>query len=195
VVVDARRGAAGWSRRSFLRGAGITFVGGAPVLLAACGGGDDESAKPKPRSADVDVLNTALDVEYTAVAVYTAGEPVLRGRTRALGREFLDQEREHAAALVRAIEDLGGTPNKPRKHYATPPLPDQDAFLTFARDLENTAVAAYIDALPKLTHPQLRATAAAILTLEAEHLSLLLAAMDEPRVPEAFVTGTLAERE
>ena len=164
-------------------------MGGAPVLLAACGGGDDESGKPKPRSADVDVLNTALDVEHTAVAVYTAGEPVLRGPTRALGREFLDQERKHAAALVRAIEDLGGTPNKPRTHYDMPPLPDQNAFLTFARDFENTAVAAYIEALPKLTHPQLRATAAAILTIEAEHISTLLAAMGEDRVPEAFVTG------
>jgi bacterioferritin (cytochrome b1) len=191
VVVDAWRGAAGWSRRSFLRGAGITFVGGAPVLLAACGGGDDESAKPKPkpRSSDVDVLNTALDLEYTAVAVYTAGEPLLRGGMRALGRQFRDQEREHAAALVRAIKDLGGTPNKPRARYAMPALRDQDAFLTFVKDFEDTLVAAYLDALPKLSDPQLRAAAAATMTTEAEHISVLLAALGEPRVPKAFVSG------
>ncbi len=164
-------------------------MGGAPVLLAACGGGDDESAKPKPRSADVDVLNTALDLEHTAVAVYTAGEPLLRGGMRALGRQFRDQEREHAAALVRAIKDLGGTPNKPRTRYPMPSLRDQAAFLEFVKDFEDTLVAAYLEALPKLSDPQLRAAAAATLTTEAEHISVLLAALGKPRVPEAFVSG------
>jgi hypothetical protein len=190
VVVGSPGRAAVWSRRSFLRGAGITLVGGAPVLLAACGGDDDQPAiTSKPGSVDVRVLNPVLDLEYTAVAVYTAGQPLLRGGMRALGRQFLDQEREHAAALVRAIEDLGGTPSKPRTRYPMPPLPDQDAFLTFVKGFEETVIAAYIEALPKLSDPELRATGAAILTTEAEHISVLLAGLGEPRVPEAFVTG------
>jgi hypothetical protein len=113
----------------------------------------------------------------------------LRGGTRALGRQFLDQEREHAAALVRAIEDLGGTPNKPRTRYTAPPLPNQYAFLAFVKGFENVVIGGYIDALPQLSDPQLRALAASILTTEAEHVSLLLAALGEPRVPEAFVSG------
>ena len=190
MVVGARRRATVWSRRSFLRGAGVTFLGGAPALIAACGGGDEEAATTsKQGSVDVRVLNPVLDLEYTAVAVYTAGEPLLRGGMRARGRQFRDQEREHAAALVRAIKDLGGTPNKPRARYAMPPLRDQDAFLKFVKGFEDTVLATYLDALPKLSDPQLRASAAAILTTEAEHISVLLAALGKQRVPTAFVSG------
>jgi bacterioferritin (cytochrome b1) len=185
VVVGARRRA---TRRAFFRVAGITCVAGASGFAAGCG--DDDTANPaKTGPADVDVLNLLLNLEYTAVAAYRTGLPLLRGGMEALGRQFLDQEREHAAALVRAIEDLGGTPNKPRTRYAHPRLPDQDAFLKFVNRFENTVVAEYIDALPKLSQPQLRATAAAILTTEAEHISVLLAALGRPRVPEAFVSG------
>jgi len=52
------------------------------------------------------------------------------------------------------------------------------------------AIAAYLDALPKLSSPDLRATAAAIVTTEAEHVSVLLGALGRPPVPTAFVTGT-----
>ena len=61
--------------------------------------------------------------------------------------------------------------------------------LRFAVDLENTAIAAYIDALPKLSDGDLRATAASIITNEAEHLSLLLDALGRDPTPSAFVTG------
>jgi bacterioferritin (cytochrome b1) len=186
VVVGARRRA---TRRAFFRVAGITCVAGASGFAAGCG--DDDGATPRKTGlADVDVLNNLLDLEYTAVAAYRTGLPLLRGRMEALGRQFLDQERDHAAALVRAIEDLGGTPHKPRSRYAHPRLPDQEAFLEFVNNFENVVVAGYIDALPKLSHPQLRATAAGILTTEAEHISVLLTALRQPRVPEAFVAGT-----
>jgi rubrerythrin len=178
------------SRRAFLRGAGITFAAGAPGLLAACGGDDEGgSTTAQPGSADIAVLNTALDIEYTAVAVYTAGAPLLRGQVAALGRQFREQEQEHAAALVQAIKQLGGTPNRPRASYAIPRLVSQTGALRFITDFEMTAVGAYLDALPKLSDPPLRATAAAILTNEAEHIAVLLGALDKPQAPQAFVTG------
>ena len=62
--------------------------------------------------------------------------------------------------------------------------------LRFAIELENTAIAAYIDALPKLSQGDLRATAAAIVTNEAEHIAVLLDALgDEPGARTRFVTG------
>lgn len=46
--------------------------------------------------------------------------------------------------------------------------------------------------MPKLSDGRLRGTAAAILTNEAEHVSVLLGAMGRPPVPAAFVTGRTA---
>ena len=64
--------------------------------------------------------------------------------------------------------------------------------LRFAVDLENTAIAAYIDALPKLGKGDLRATAAAIIANEAEHVAVLLGALGMEQVPGAFVFGKVA---
>jgi hypothetical protein len=188
VVVGARRRA---TRRAFFRGAGITFVAGAAGIVAACG--DDDGVTPaKTGPADVDVLNSLLDLEYTEVAAWRAGEPLLRDAALAAAHRFIEQDREHAAALRRAIRQLGGTPNRPRAKYDIPDLEDQRGFLNFANDLENTAVATYIDALPKLTDPELRGLAAAIVTNEAERICVILASLGRNRLPQAFVTGQLA---
>jgi hypothetical protein len=64
--------------------------------------------------------------------------------------------------------------------------------MRFAVDLENTVVAAYIDALPKLSKADLRSTAAAIVTCEAEHIAVLLGALGQPQAPAAFVVGRAA---
>lgn len=176
------------SRRAFLRGSGLAFAAGAPVLLAACGG-DGGSGPTRTGSVDVDVLNSALDLEYTAVAIYRGGAPRLRGTALALGRRLGAQEQEHADALVQAIRALGGKPNKPRTAYDLPEFADQADVLSFANDFENTMISAYNDAIPKLSHAELRATAAAIMTSDAEHSSVLLGALGRPQVPAAFVTG------
>ena len=68
-------------------------------------------------------------------------------------------------------------------------LRDQEDVLRFALDLSNTAVAAYSAALPTLRSPSLRQTAVAIMSTEAQHISVLLGLLGEPQVPDAFVTG------
>jgi Ferritin-like domain len=55
--------------------------------------------------------------------------------------------------------------------------------------LIRTSLAAYVDAIPKLSNPTLRQTAAAINTNEAEHISVLLGALGKPPVPDAYATG------
>jgi rubrerythrin len=155
------------------------------AALAGCGGGT-RKREVNPE-ADAAILNTLLELEHTAVAVYA---------TAALGgtaRRFGDHERQHADRLSQAIRRLGGTPvgPKPLVDYERgfPALRTSRDALRFAVDLENTSVAAYIDALPKLTEPALRATVAATLTVEAEHMSVLLGELGEPQVPRALVTG------
>ncbi|MEA2220271.1 MAG: hypothetical protein QOJ35_2897 [Solirubrobacteraceae bacterium] len=181
------------SRRRFFHISGVSVAGGSAVFLAACGDdtksatvtGHDESDQ-----ADVEILNSALDLELMAVAAYKAGAAHLRGDVLQLGQQVLEQEQAHADGLMSAITDAGGTPNKAKSSYAFPALRTQRDVLRFAVDIENTAIAAYIDALPKLGKGDLRATVASIVANEAEHVAILLGALGEQQVPGAFVFGT-----
>jgi bacterioferritin (cytochrome b1) len=180
-------------RRFFHRSGVIAGALGAPAVLLACGDstttpnvvtGPDESDR-----ADVEILNGVLDLELMAVAAYKLGAGRLRGSVLAIGKTLLEQEQAHADGLMAAIKDAGGTPNRAKSSYDFPVLRSQSDVLRFAVDIENTAIAAYIDALPKLSQGDLRATAAGIITNEAEHIALLLDAMGRNPVPAAFVIG------
>jgi rubrerythrin len=184
------------SRRRFFASSGVSIAGGSAMFLAACSDDDGEPQGVRVRkdaeAADVEVLNGALDLELMAVAGYKTGAAKLRGEALQIGKLFIEQEQEHADALSSAIKDAGGTPNRAKSSYDFPELRSQRDALNFAVGLENTAVAAYIDALPKLTNTDLRGTASAILTTEAEHISVLLGALGRPPAPHAFVTGEAA---
>jgi len=184
------------SRRRFFHMSGIGFAGGSAMFLAACG---DDTKSPNATTApdesdeaDVEILNSALDLEFMAVAAYKAGAAKLKGEVLKVGKLFLEQEQEHADGLATAIKDAGGVPNRAKSSYDFPKLGSQTDVLRFAIDIENTAIAAYIDALPKLGKGDLRATAAAIVSNEAEHVAVLLGALGEQQVPDAFVVGKAA---
>jgi rubrerythrin len=183
------------SRRRFFRMSGVSVAGGSAMFLAACGGDDTDTPATGPDesdAADVEILNSALDLELMAVAAYKAGAMLLKGEVLAVGRQFLEHEQEHADGLATAIKDAGGRPNRSKPSYDFPQLKSQTDVLRFAVDLENTAIAAYIDALPKLGKGDLRATASAIVANEAEHVAVLLGALGEQQVPDAFVVGKAA---
>ncbi len=182
------------SRRRFFRMSGVSVAGASAVLLAAC---SDDTKNPvvgpdESDMADVEILNGALDLEWLAIAAYKAGAPRLRGSALGIAKVFLEQEQEHADGLSAAIKDADGQPNRAKSAYDFPVLRTQADALRFALEVENTAIAAYIDALPKFSQGKLRATAASIITAEAEHLSVLLSALGRDPVPAAFVTGTAA---
>ena len=179
------------SRRSFFRGLGLGVAGGTATLLSACGSDAAPGAARADAEADAELLNGALDLEGVVIAAYRAGGPRLDGELAVTGRHFLEQEREHAEALRRAIRDLGAKPNRGRA-ADLPQLRDARAVLRFAVDLERTFVAAYLDMLPRLRAPALRGRVAAILTNEAQHVSVLEAALGEQPARGAFVTGTRA---
>ena len=185
------------TRRAFMRMSGVTLAGGSAIFLAACGSSDDTSTSAAgsgtsgamSAGGDVAILNSALDLEHTAIAAYTAGAPLLRGVALASAKRFLSQEQEHADGLEQAIKQMGGTPNAARASYDFGRPQNATDVLRLANMIENTAIAAYIDAIPKLQEPALRATAAAIVTNEAEHVAILRGALNENPVPDAFVTG------
>jgi rubrerythrin len=184
------------SRRRFFQYSGVSLASGSAVFLTAC---SDDTKLPRSEigpdesdAADVELLNSALDLEFMAVAAYKMGAGRLKGELLQVAKVFLEQEQEHADGLASAIRDAGGKPNRARSSYDFPRLRSQDEVLRFAIDFENTAIAAYIDALPKLGKGDLRATAASIIANEAEHVSVLLGALGEEQVPDAFVLGRTA---
>ncbi len=183
------------SRRRFFARSGVVVAGSSATFLSACGDDTKSSIPAGPDEsdeADVEILNSALDLELMAVAAYTAGAALLKGEVLEVGKLFLEHEREHADGLTSAIKGAGGQPNKALASYDFPELKSQSDVLKFAVDLENTAIAAYIDALPKLGTGDLRATAAAIISNEAEHVAVLLGALGMEQVPDAFVVGQAA---
>lgn len=183
------------SRRRFFRMSGVSIAGTSAAVLVAC---SDDTKNPvqigpdESDQADVEILNAVLDLEFLAIAAYKQGATKLGGERLAIMKVLLEQEQAHADGLAGEIKNLDGTPNRAKRDYDLPELRTEADVLRFALDLEDTAIAAYIDALPKLSEKDLRATAASIITSEAEHASVLLDALGREPVPKAFVTGKAA---
>jgi rubrerythrin len=170
----------------------------AGALLGSCGGSSDSKKQVATVSttqaqSDAAVLGALLDQEYSAIAAYPLLAPKLHGRALASARRFAVHERAHADALARAVGRLGAAPAPPRpdSEYAAgfPKLRSVRDALSFALDVETTAVAAYADALGKLATDAVRVTAATILTTESEHAAVVLGSLGRPQVPDPFVTG------
>ncbi|MEA2450542.1 MAG: hypothetical protein QOG63_2474 [Thermoleophilaceae bacterium] len=184
------------SRREIL--ASSAALAGA-ALIASCGGGDTATPPTETVSAtqmedDAAVLAFLLDMEESAVVAYDYIASRLAGPALALARQFGGQERDHAAALRRAMADLGkpADPPKAAGEYRTefPALRSAPDALAFALDLEQTAIGAYGDAFGKLFTDPLRGTLATIMATEAEQAAAWLGRLGRPQVPDAFVTGT-----
>ena len=182
------------SRRRLFGTAGMTVAAGSSAgLLAGCG--DDtknpivKTAPDESDTADVELLNSVLDLEFMSIAAYKAGAAQLTGADLKIAKAFLEQEQEHADTLARAIRALDGVPNRAKKRYELPALDSERAVLRYVSGLERTIIAAYIDLLPKLSPGENRSTVSAILTTEAEHAAVLSGALGEPQAPDAFVVG------
>jgi hypothetical protein len=159
----SRLRAGGYSRRRFL-GTAAALVGGA--LVGGCGA--DEAGKRPP--SDADVLEGLLRRERALVAATAGGATAIR-----------DQDRRHAARLVRELSLLGRSP--------APPLPDDGQGERLAARKQET-VFAYVAALPRLADPALRVLVMQLLASEAEHLAALRLDAGEEPVPDAFAGVT-----
>jgi rubrerythrin len=176
------------SRRRLLSAAGASVV-----LLAGC---SDDTKNPNVKTApdesdtaDIELLNSMLDLEFEMVAAYKTAAGGLRGGSLQIVKGFLEQEQAHADALSAAIKELDGVPNKPKSSYDVRPLRSQRDVMRFAVERENDQIAAYIDVLPKLSPGEIRSTVSAIVTTEGEHLAVWLGELGLPQAPSAFVLG------
>jgi rubrerythrin len=140
-------------------------------------------------AADVPILNYALTLEHLENAFYREGLETFSDdelmnadalssfdeRVRMEVPDYLETVGAHEAAHVDAIsatvEQLDGTPVGEGEYdfgYQTP-----SEFLAVAQALENTGVAAYAGAAPKVVDNDVLAAAAGIHSVEARHAAFL----------------------
>jgi Ferritin-like domain len=182
------------SRRDLLL---TSLAAGSAAVLTSCGGGSKASSVATVSTAQADsdavILDALLDQENSSIAAYTLVAAKLRGGALGAARRFLSHERSHAAAITAAIHALGSTPSaaRPRTEYEAgfPRLRNARDALSFALDVETTAIAAYSDALGKIATDSARVTAATILITESEHAAVALGELGRPQIPAAFVNG------
>jgi len=120
--------------------------------------------------SDLELLEDLLALEHRLLSAY---EAALRRAVigAELGEALRDQEREHVRAIEQALAGAGR-----RNPRASVPLPElgavlrnQDAFLRFALDLEDEAVAAYTQTAAAIRNPRLRQPLGSIMACEAAH--------------------------
>jgi hypothetical protein len=173
-----------------LRAAGVGLAGA--VVAAGCGKtslrAQVHNSQPVLQT-DVELLQHLLHLEHVAIAAYTAGTPLLPQATVKAGQLFLNDELAHAGALAGLIHAAGAKPNKPAPSYDLGhPRTSRDV-LGLLHEIEAEQIAAYLAALPRLEPASVKRSVAAILSNDAQHLAVVRAALGQPAVPSAFVTG------
>jgi rubrerythrin len=140
------------------------------VLLAGCGTRPVRILAGDP--SDVRILNAALEVERTQVAVYEVGAGLIAEPVVAT---ILEHERAHLAAVEEMIRELGGAPPGARAaaEYRRGIPKTADAWRQHVIQLEEQWASGYEALIPKLANQRLRGTFGALATTEAEHAAAL----------------------
>ncbi|MBU6493642.1 MAG: ferritin-like domain-containing protein [Burkholderiales bacterium] len=180
-------------RRGFMRTQGLITLGTmAAVTLGRSGGAWGATMSKNPES-DVSILNTALALEYQAIAAYQVGAQsgLLQKPVLDVAVKFQGQHKAHAQALAGLIHKMGGTPVEAMKaadyHFPVEKLKTQADVLQFAAGLEKGAASAYLGAVPVFHDKDLSKAAASILGDETMHWAILLNALGQDPVPAAFI--------
>ncbi len=175
-----------------LRVAGAGAIGAA-ASIAGCGSHKSAvtatSTTTETPGPDVPILNGVLELEHMAVSAYTAGLPLLSGAVHMAGQRFLIQELSHAGEIEGLVRQAGGKPLKAKASYDFGRPSTALDVLWLLHGLEQAQVAAYVNAIPRLSTPAVRAAASAILANDAQHLSILRYTLGRNPIPSAFVNG------
>ncbi|HTL98358.1 MAG TPA: ferritin-like domain-containing protein [Holophagaceae bacterium] len=170
-------------RRTFLKtlagGAALLGIGGLelPALEAA-----DRGRAP----SDVALLNTALELEHTAIYAYgfAAGSGLLSKGVAEVGGLFKGSHETHRAALTEAIKAQKGFPIAAKKSYtfAAFDLKTEGDILRLALFLEMGAAHAYHEALRQFRNKGLLDAAGRIMGDEVSHAAVLRGALGKGAV-------------
>jgi rubrerythrin len=190
------------SRKRFLRMMGGAGAAGAfAIFLAACGDDDDEGGgagtqTPTERDmaggADLEIVQYALTLEHLETDFYNAVIDAGVITDRALAETALmirDNEQEHVDALTRTVEDLGGTPERPKTNFDSVLEGGPDVVLETAATVENLGAAAYLGQAARIQSKEILAAALAIHSVEGRHAAALNQVVGKTIVPD----GAFAE--
>ncbi|MER7112759.1 DUF4439 domain-containing protein [Streptomyces sp. NPDC000229] len=115
------------------------------------------------REAALEAAQAALAAEHAAVYGYgVVGGRVGDGRVAEATAAY-DAHRARRDALARAVRDLGGKPAASAAAYALPfPVPDADAAVRLAAELEDRVAGVYSDLVRAAEGPLRREAASAL---------------------------------
>ncbi len=129
-------------RRGLLKAPGLFALGSLAVISL----GESMPAWAQTQSGstrdDINILNTALGLEYQAIAAYQVGAEsgLLQKPVLATAVKFQDHHKAHAQVLAGTVSKLGGTPVVAKKAseytFPTEQLKTQADVLRFAAGLE-----------------------------------------------------------
>jgi hypothetical protein len=169
----------------------LVLAAGAPLLLAA-------PAALADGNANLTILEDGMKLKQLIGLAYTtlAAEPRLDRKLRELLTLFAGHEREHAAALLKQAEYLGGPPapepTRERLARVFPSLStlrDARAALGFVTTIERGELQAFYAAQHRLDEPRLLQLAASVMCSDAQHLALAREAIGVNPIPSAFESG------
>ena len=178
VVAEYERSRREMVRKGLAFGGAVLAAGSIPGLLAtrnAFAQADD----------DEQIAAEAVGLEQVLVEAYDRSTGQLSG----FARLFRNQEREHERVLTTALRLMGGRPGEAPLDRLQGLGGDLRGRATFLIELENAAVAAYLDAHEQLKDAALMKTMSSILGNEAQHLVVLRDLAGQQPVPKAFENG------
>ncbi|MGA7733114.1 MAG: ferritin-like domain-containing protein [Chloroflexia bacterium] len=167
----------GISRRQFLKAsAGAAALFGVSSLTSGhLLGFQLASAAQVQLNSDLDILNFALTLELLEDMAYQKANSsgVLSGRVADIFKAFGDHEHTHAVVLADTIRKLGGTPVQLPSNLTFPEFTSQQQAALFFAEVETIGTGGYLGAAPSIQDKALLAAAASIVTVEAQHASVL----------------------
>jgi rubrerythrin len=179
------------SRRRFLANGGTAALSAAAVALLAGSEALAQSAPKGDMQGDIAILNTALGLEWEAIAAYQVGAQsgLLQGKVLDVAKTFQGHHKEHAELLEKTVKKLGGWPVKAKTvadyKFPVEKLKKAEDVLKFAAKLERGAASAYLGAIPVFHSPDLKTAAGRLVADESMHWVVLQNALGEG-LPDAF---------
>jgi rubrerythrin len=169
------------SRRALIGAGVLGALASVPLAGRAFRLGDALGSPSKAQ--DAKILQLVLQLEYTQVAFYSQAlaQGSLKGDLREFARAALAHERQHLAAIQKALGAKAGP--KPKFDFGGK-TKSANAFTRAAIDLEDIAVAGYNGQAANLTKGTL-AAAAEIVSVEARHAAWVRSIAGEVAAPDA----------
>jgi hypothetical protein len=164
------------------------------LLAAGCGKPGHGAETDSEKGSDADILNAALGQEMTALEAYTDGMPRIGPRFAPAARRLRAQEQEYVSAIAKAIRGLGGEATATASEIELGELHNQRDALTLAYELESAALAADVEAAPRLFSDAPQTLAASLAAGHSQHLVVLRQGLGVPvadAFPKAFDGGEI----